>query len=55
MISLAWHHGFRPSELIDLKWSDIDLKGADIAVTRLKNGKHTRHSREPLALYDAPE
>jgi type 1 fimbriae regulatory protein FimB len=33
-ISLAWHHG---SELVDLRWSAIDWKRADIAVNRLKN------------------
>jgi integrase len=42
MISLAWHHGFRVSELVDLRWSAIDWKRADIAVNRLKNGKDTR-------------
>jgi type 1 fimbriae regulatory protein FimB/type 1 fimbriae regulatory protein FimE len=42
MISLAWHHGLRVSELIALRWSDIDWKRADIAVNRLKNGKDTR-------------
>lgn len=42
MISLAWHHGLRASELIDLRWSAIDWKRADIAVNRLKNGKDTR-------------
>jgi integrase len=42
MISLAWHHGLRASELVDLRWSAIDWKRADIAVTRLKNGKDTR-------------
>jgi type 1 fimbriae regulatory protein FimE len=42
MISLAWHHGLRASELVDLRWSAIDWKRADIAVNRLKNGKDTR-------------
>jgi integrase len=42
MISLAWHHGLRASELVELRWSDIDWRRADIAVTRLKNGKSTR-------------
>jgi type 1 fimbriae regulatory protein FimB/type 1 fimbriae regulatory protein FimE len=42
MISLAWHHGLRVSELIALRWSDIDWKRSDMAVTRLKNGKATR-------------
>lgn len=42
MISIAWHHGFRVSELIALRWSDIDFKRADMAVTRIKKGKNTR-------------
>jgi integrase len=42
MISLAWHHGLRASELTGLRWSDVDWGRADIAVTRLKNGKSTR-------------
>jgi type 1 fimbriae regulatory protein FimB/type 1 fimbriae regulatory protein FimE len=42
MISLTWHHGFRVSELVDLRWSAIDWKRADIAVNHLKNGKDTR-------------
>jgi integrase len=46
MISLAWRHGMRASELVDLRWSAIDWKRADIAVNRLKNGKDTR---QPLA------
>jgi integrase len=46
MISLAWHHGLRASELVDLHWSAIDWKRADIAVNRLKNGKDTRQPLE---------
>jgi integrase len=46
MISLAWHHGLRASELVDLRWSAIDWKRSDIAVNRLKNGKDTR---QPLS------
>jgi hypothetical protein len=38
MISLAWHHGLRASELADLGWSAIDWNAAN----RLKNGKDTR-------------
>jgi integrase len=46
MISVAWHHGFRVSELVNVRWSAIDWKRADIAVTRLKNGKDTRQPLE---------
>jgi integrase len=42
MISLAYHHGLRASELVDLRWNAVDWKRADVAVTRLKNGKDTR-------------
>jgi type 1 fimbriae regulatory protein FimB/type 1 fimbriae regulatory protein FimE len=45
MISLAWHHGLRASELVALRWSDVDFKRADMAVKRLKNGKG---GRQPL-------
>jgi integrase len=46
MTSLAWDHGLRASELVDLRWSAIDWKRADIAVSRLKNGKDTRQQLE---------
>jgi integrase len=46
MISLAWHHGLRASELVDLRWSAVYWKRADIAVNRLKNGKDTRQPLE---------
>jgi type 1 fimbriae regulatory protein FimB/type 1 fimbriae regulatory protein FimE len=42
MISLAYRHGLRASELVDLRWNAIDWRRADIAVNRLKNGKDTR-------------
>lgn len=42
MISLAYHHGLRASELIALRWNAIDWRRADIAVNRLKNGNDTR-------------
>jgi integrase len=38
MISLAYHHGLRCSELIALEWSAIDLKAGTIVIRRLKNG-----------------
>jgi integrase len=38
MISLAYHHGLRVSELISLEWSAIDLKGGTIMIRRSKGG-----------------
>jgi integrase len=45
MISLAYHHGLRVSELIALRWIAVDWKRADIAVNRLKGSKS---NRQPL-------
>jgi integrase len=38
MISLAYHHGLRVSELIALEWSAIDLKGGTVMIRRSKGG-----------------
>lgn len=43
MILMAYRHGLRVSELIALKWSQIDLKQGLLHVTRLKNGVATTH------------
>jgi len=54
MISLAYHHGLRVSELVALEWSAIDLKAGTIVISRLKNGiggtqQLARHDRQGLA------
>lgn len=38
MILMAYRHGLRISELIALKWSQIDLKQGLLHVIRRKNG-----------------
>jgi type 1 fimbriae regulatory protein FimB/type 1 fimbriae regulatory protein FimE len=38
VISLAYHHGLRVTELIELKWDAIDLKAGTIKVSRKKGG-----------------
>lgn len=43
MILLAYRHGLRVSELIALRWSQIDLKQGLIHVTRRKNGINSTH------------
>ncbi|WP_370605578.1 tyrosine-type DNA invertase [Citrobacter braakii] len=43
LIYLAWRHGFRISELLLLKVSDIDLSARNIFIRRLKNGFSTIH------------
>lgn len=43
MILIAYRHGLRVSELISLRWSQIDLKQGLIHVIRCKNGISTSH------------
>lgn len=43
IIMTSYYHGFRVTELINLKWSDIDLKDGKIMVNRLKGSNSSRH------------
>ena len=43
LILLAYRHGFRVSELIALRWDQIDLKQGTLHVNRLKNGSESVH------------
>ena len=43
MILIAFRHGLRASELIDLRWEQIDLKGALLHVRRVKQGTPATH------------
>lgn len=43
MVLAAYHHGFRVSELLNLKWQHIDLDTHQMAIKRLKNGINTSH------------
>jgi type 1 fimbriae regulatory protein FimB/type 1 fimbriae regulatory protein FimE len=43
MILMAYRHGLRVSELIALKWSQIDLKQGLLHVNRMKNGITSTH------------
>src|ERR1700722_715714 len=38
MILVAYRHGFRASELVDLRWDQIDFDNATLAVRRAKKG-----------------
>src|SRR5216684_4310073 len=38
LILLAYRHGFRVSELVALRWDQLDLKLGHLHVSRLKNG-----------------
>ena len=53
MILVAYRHGLRVSELVDLTWRQIDLNAARLAVRRLKSGEDSVHplsGREMRAL-----
>jgi integrase len=43
MILVAFHHGLRVSELIDLRWDQIDFQSATLHVRRAKGGTSSVH------------
>ena len=43
MILIAYRHGLRASELVDLRWEQVDLDHALLHVRRVKNGTPATH------------
>jgi integrase len=43
MLLLAYRHGLRVSELVALRWEQVDLRGSVLHVRRRKNGLVTTH------------
>ena len=43
MILVAYRHGFRVSELVDLRWDQIDFNAGTMAVRRAKRGTPATH------------
>src|ERR671913_1265954 len=43
MILVAWRHGLRVSELVDLRWDQIDFATATLHVRRVKQGTPSTH------------
>jgi integrase len=43
MILVAYRHGLRASELVDLQWDQIDFEAAALAVRRAKKGTPSTH------------
>ena len=43
MLLLAYPHGLRVSELVALRWEQVDLHGGVLHVRRRKNGLATTH------------
>src|SRR5215212_6219355 len=43
LLLLAYRHGLRVSELVALRWDQVDLRAALLHVRRLKNGTPSTH------------
>jgi len=43
MMLMAYRHGFRASELVDLRWDQIDFSAANLHVRRAKKGSPSTH------------
>ena len=43
MVLLAFRHGLRASELVDLRWEQVDLENAILHVRRVKQGTAATH------------
>ena len=43
MVLMAFRHGLRASELVDLRWDQVDLEHALLHIRRLKNGSPATH------------
>ena len=43
MVLVAYRHGLRVSELVDLRWDQIDFDHATLAVRRVKQGTPSTH------------
>jgi integrase len=43
LAGLSTEHGFRASELVDLRWDQIDFEAATLAVRRVKKGSPATH------------
>ena len=44
MILVAYRHGLRPAELVDLRWDQVDFRTATLHVRRVKRGTPSTHS-----------
>jgi len=43
MVLMAYRHGFRPAELVDLRWDQIDFASGALHVRRVKRGTPSTH------------
>jgi integrase len=43
MVLVAYRHGLRASELVDLRWDQIEFRTANLHVRRVKQGTPSTH------------
>ena len=43
MVLVAYRHGLRASELVDLRWEQVDFRTASLHVSRVKQGTPSTH------------
>lgn len=43
MVLVAYRHGFRPAELVDLRWDQVDFASGTLHVRRIKRGTPSTH------------
>jgi integrase len=43
MVLVAYRHGLRAAELVDLRWEQVDFKAAALHVRRVKRGTPSNH------------
>jgi type 1 fimbriae regulatory protein FimB/type 1 fimbriae regulatory protein FimE len=51
LILVAYAHGLRPGEIVNLRWCDVDFESKMIKVVRLKNGQESMHSLDADELH----
>ena len=56
MVLLAYRHGLRAAEVVDLRWEQVDFKTASLHVRRVKNGTPSTHplTGRELRLVESP-
>jgi integrase len=49
MVLLAYRHGLRVSELVDLRWDQVEFASGTLHVRRVKRGTPSSHPRRRTA------